>query len=132
MHTLGHSKATLASGASGTEKRQAAVLDARPTGAEECRGRKRRPLQHQEQDSASLADVGPLDRINCATTPAESPSTPTAPDAVRERLVEVFKRPEWHAVPSEAKDLISEMLTVDASSRPSAAKIMQSTWLMSP
>lgn len=129
MHTLGHARTALTN-ASRTEKHQTNALRTRlsiPT--EECRERKRRPLQ-QEEFSRGFA---PHDFIkHSADTASDSFISPAGPEAVRDRLMEAFSRPEWDAVPAEAKELISEMLTVDTSLRPSAAKIMQSTWLMSP
>lgn len=120
--------------ASGNGKRQAALLAARSSGphAPDIRGRKRRPPVQQLDQAAAPSQTA------MASAPAGSgaqtetfPRSDASPDAVKKHLLETFKRPRWLTVSAEAKELIAQMLTVDASERPSAARIRQSAWLTS-
>lgn len=120
--------------ASGAGKRQAALLAARFSGSHlpDIRGRKRRPLV-QQLDQASAPSQTALASVptgSGAQTESFSRSA-AAPDAVRKHLLASFRRPRWLTVSAEAKELIAQMLTVDANERPSAAKIRQSAWLRS-
>ncbi|KAL8424428.1 hypothetical protein Efla_001030 [Eimeria flavescens] len=60
-------------------------------------------------------------------TPAASAAT--GPEVVRERLLAALQQAEWQPVSAAAKELVLEMLTVDAAARPSATKVLQSRWL---
>ncbi|CDJ37768.1 hypothetical protein, conserved [Eimeria tenella] len=98
--------------------------------------RKRRPPQFQEASSSSVPPAAAAAAAAAAAggdgeAAGGPPGGPPGAEAVRARLQEALGGPQWASVAAAAKDLIQEMLNVDARLRPSAAKILQSAWLQS-
>jgi len=64
----------------------------------------------------------------CGYPPFAGDSDPEILRKVREGSFE-FRSPEWDPISQGAKNLVTQMLTVDASLRPSAATLLNSPWL---